>query len=457
MLKDLCRNLIGDNMKTIFKNGILYNSLDKKFYKKDILINNEKIEKIENNISDLEIKTINCENKFIIPGGIDVHTHLDHDMGEGLITIDDFKTGTKASLYGGTTSIIDHVSYGNKNNNILNIINDYHKKAKDSCVDYSFHGVAFKNDERTLDELKILKELSISSVKIYTVYGEKLEDQWILKLLTTAKKENITVCVHCENEEIINYSEKIHGEKVSDFPLSRPVEAEAETVERLIYYSKIAGYPKLYFVHISSKESLENIIRAKEKGHKNLFVETCVQYLTFTDEVYSREDGGKYICSPPLRRKEDIDFLWEGIEKEYIDVIATDHCPFSLDKKLEIDNYKNIAGGVPGIEERIVVTLSEAEKRNIEIAKVIDKLSTNPAKIFNLKNKGTLEVGKDADIVILSKKDWKFKKIHGNSQYSIYDNIKLNYIVDGVYIRGNKIIENEKILNEDFKGKFIKR
>ncbi|QQK08394.1 dihydroorotase [Miniphocaeibacter halophilus] len=444
-------------MKTLFKNGLVYNSLNKKFIKKDILISGEKIEKIENNINDFEIKTINCENKFIIPGGIDAHTHLDHNMGDGLITIDDFKMGTKAALYGGTTSIIDHVSYGNKNNNILKIINDYHKKAKDSYIDYSFHGVAFKNDNRTLDELKELKNLGISSVKIYTVYGEKLEDEWILKLLTIAKEEDITVCVHCENEEIINYSENIHGEKVSDFPLSRPVEAEAETVERLIYYSKITGYPKLYFVHISSKESLENIIRAKEKGHKNLFVETCIQYLTFTDEVYSREEGGKYICSPPLRKKEDVDFLWKNIEKENIDVIATDHCPFSLDKKLGIENYKNIAGGVPGIEERILVTLSESEKRNIEITKVIDKLSTNPAQIFNLKNKGTLEIGKDADIVILSKKNWKFKNIHGNSQYSIYDNRKLNYTVDAIYIRGNKILEKEKILDEDFKGKFIKR
>ena len=444
-------------MKTILKNGMVYDFERHLFTKSDILIEEEKIRDISIDIPNDSSEIVDCRDKYIIPGAIDVHTHLDHDLGNGIITIDDFPSGTKAALYGGTTTIIDHVAFGNPNNSIEEIIDDYHKKAENSCIDYSFHGVAFKNGLETLKELTRYKDLKISSVKIYTVYDEKLEDKWIIELLNIAKEEDIVVCVHSENEEMIKFSEENIGTKVSDFPKSRPDLAEAETVSRLLYYAKLTNYPKLYFVHVSSKESMRRIIEAKNNGHKNLFAETCTQYLLFDESVYKKLDGGKYICSPPIRKKEDLEFLWEAIRNGYIDVIATDHCPFDLKLKVNIKDYRNIAGGVPGIEERLLVTLTEAENRNIDQSKVIDLMTANPAKIFKLKNKGELKIGKDADIVILSKEECIFKKTHGKSQYSLYGNMKLNYFIDSVIIRGNFIIKNKENINEKFIGQFIDR
>ena len=444
-------------MKKLLKNGFVYNAEKRSFSKMDILIDGEYIENIEENIEDNLAETTYCNNKYILPGGVDVHTHLDHDLGNNIVTIDDFKSGTKAALYGGTTSIVDHVAFGKVENSIEKIIGDYHEKAKYSCIDYSFHGVAFKNSLETLKELLRYKDLKISSVKIYTVYDEKLEDKWIIELLNIAKKENIVVCVHSENEEIINFAEENIGIEVSDFPKSRPDLAEAEMVTRLLYYSKLTNYPKLYFVHVSSKESMERIIEAKNNGHKNLYAETCTQYLIFDDSVYDRIDGGKYICSPPIRKKEDVEFLWNAIEDDYMDVIATDHCSFDLKLKVNIDDYRKIAGGVPGIEERFLVILTEAENRNIDISKVIEKMTINPSKIFNLRNKGELKVGKDADIVILDKEEYKFGKIHGKSEYSLYKDMALNYSIDSVIIRGNFIIREKENINKEFIGEFIER
>lgn len=444
-------------MKILLKDGLVFDNYEKNFQKKDILINNEKIEKIEKNIELDNTEKIYCRNKYIIPGGIDVHTHLDHNVGNGVTTIDDFQSGTKAALYGGTTSIIDHVAIESKEDSINEIIKQYHKKAKKSYIDYSFHGIAFKNSKEMIDELSEYNKLKISSVKIYTVYNEKIEDKWILELFKNAKKNNITVCIHCENEEIINYSQNQIGNTIDKFSLSRPIDAEAEMVERLIYYAKITNYPKIYFVHISAKESLEIIIEARKKGHKNLFVETCTQYLTKTDDVYKLKDGGKYICSPPLRKSKDIEFLWKCIEEDNIDVIASDHCAFDLKYKLGIDNYKEVAGGVPGIEERLLVVLSEAYRRGIEMKNIIDKLSVNPAQIFNLDSKGKLEVNKDADIVILEKKDNTIKKPHGNSEYSIYEDILLKYKVDTVISRGSIILKDDVFLGKNILGKYIYR
>ncbi len=444
-------------MKTLLKEGLVYDSEKRQFIKSDILIENEKILKVDIDIDERNVEKIACKGKHIMPGGIDPHTHLDHDLGGGLVTVDNFESGTKAALYGGTTCIIDHVSYGNSNNTLEQIIIDYHEKAKNSYTDYSFHGVAFKNSQSTIDELKSIKELDISSIKIYTVYGEKLEDKWILEVLKVAKEKDITVCVHCENEDIINYSEELVGNELIDFPNSRPVEAEAEMVERLIYYSKITGFPKLYFVHVSSKQGMEHIIKAKQNGHKNLFAETCTQYLMFTDSKYQEDNGGLYVCSPPLRKRIDVEYLWGAIKDGYIDVIATDHCSFRLEDKLNIKNYKSIAGGVPGIEERVLVVLSEALKRNIPIEKVIDKMMLNPAKIFKLTKKGDLKEGKDADMLIIEEIKNYHKEIHGSSDYSLYKDYELNFKIDKVFLRGSLIIDKGNLIEKKTLGKFVKK
>ncbi|NMB09361.1 MAG: amidohydrolase family protein, partial [Tissierellia bacterium] len=245
---------------------------------------------------------------------------------------------------------------------------------------------------------------------------------------------------------------------------SRPNQTEAEAVNRLIYLSELAGYPNLYIVHTSTKEALDEIIIARKRGVKNLYCETCTQYLTLTEDEYKKEgyEGLKYIMSPPLRKNEDIEALWKGIEDGEVDVIATDHCPFFFerDKMYGKDDFRVTPGGAPGVEERMEVILTEGENRNIPKSKLVEILITNPAKIFGLyPTKGTLNIGSDGDVVLYDKKEYTIsqKNRHSVVDYTTYEGFKSKYKVNTVIQRGNVIVEDGKLLVEKGQGKFIPR
>ncbi len=450
-------------MNLIIKNGLINDNM--KSYKADILIENGIIKQIGSNIESKNYKIINADNKLILPGGVDVHTHMDLDLGK-YRAIDDFYTGTVAAGFGGTTTIIDHIAFGPKGCSLRHQIDEYHKLAQGKAVtDYSFHGVI--QPGQNLSEMDELVDEGITSFKIYMTYDNMLSDEEILKVLIQAKKTNTVIAVHAENDGAIrhmrNFYKDLNNSKPIYHALSRPDSTEAEAINRMIYLSEIAGFPHLYFVHVSTKKGLDEIITARKRGSKNIYCETCTQYLTLTEDCYNKEnnEGLKYIMAPPLRKTEDVEALWKGVLNDDVDVIATDHCPFFLEQKLNAKNDFTIApGGVPGVEERMEIILTEGIKRGISINKIIDKLSTRPAEIFNLyPKKGTIQVGSDADIIIISENNEIIKQEnrHSRTDYTPYEGFELDYTVETTILRGDIIIQDNKLEVEMGNGQFVER
>lgn len=449
----------------IIKNGTVVDSVS--IYKADLLIEDGKVKAIGRELCAQNCEVIDAEGKMILPGGVDVHTHMDLDLGKYRV-VDDFYTGSVAAAFGGTTTIVDHIAFGPRGCSLSYQIDQYHKIAKDkSIVDYSFHGVYQHVNEDVLNEMEKLVNEGITSFKLYMTYDKMLQDEDILKILIKAKELEAVIAVHAENHGAIQYLREYYGRvgKVSPIyhAVSRPDVTEAEAINRMIYLSEIAEFPHLYFVHVSTKKGLNEIVLARKRGAKNIYCETCTQYLILTDECYKKENNEalKYIMAPPLRKKEDVDALWKGIENNDIDVIATDHCPFFMCNKLDGKKDFRIApGGVAGIEERIEVILTEGIKRGISFGNLIDKLSTNPAKIYGLyPQKGTIQIGFDADIIIVNKscKVIDGQNRHSHTDYTIYEGIKVDYIVDTVIQRGNMIIQNNKLIRNQANGLFLKR
>ncbi len=452
-------------MGTLLINGTINNNQES--FIADILIENGVIKEIGNDLSNSNHEIIDVKGKLILPGGVDVHTHMDLDLGKYNVA-DDFYTGTVAAAFGGTTTIVDHIAFGPKGCSLQHQINKYHELSdKKSVVDYSFHGVFQYVSDAILNEMKDLVEDGIMSYKIYMTYDNKLNDEEILKVLIKAKELNAVITVHAENDGAIKYLSKYYAESGKTDPiyhaLSRPDSSEAEAINRMIYLSEMAAYPKLYFVHVSTKKGLDEIISARKRGVKNIYCETCTQYLTLTEENYKKENKGglKYIMAPPLRKAEDVEALWKAIENNDVDVVATDHCPFFLKEKLNGKNdFRLTPGGTPGVEERIEIILTEGIKRGISINNLIDKLATKPAKIFGLyPKKGTIQVGMDADLIIVNnkKETIKIENRHNANDYSAYEGFEISYVVETTIQRGNVLVDNEKLLANKGDGIFLRR
>lgn len=454
-------------MNLLIKNAHIYDGYQD--YHGDIYCEEGKIKEIGKDLSIETENTIDIEGKILVPGGIDVHTHLDLDLGQ-YRAIDDWYQGTVAAAFGGTTTIVDHIAFGPKGCSLQSMIDTYHGLAKDKAlIDYSFHGVIQDVDKSSLDELQQLKDEGIQSLKLYTTYGGMLDDKEILEVLQAAKKSGTVICVHCENDGSIALLREEAGEKGLLTPIyhakTRPNVTEAEAVNRLIYLSELADYPHLYIVHTSTHEALMEITAAKKRGVKNLYCETCTQYLVLTEDKYTENgnlEGLKYIMAPPLRQQEDVEALWKGIKDDEVDVIATDHCPFYFerDKLNGKDDFRLAPGGAPGIEERMEIVLTEGSKRGFSINHLLQKLVTNPAKIFGLyPKKAAIQIGSDADFVIYKDEDYTISESnrHSNCDYTSYEGFLSQFKTDKVIQRGKIIVDSGELKAEAGEGQFIKR
>ncbi len=453
-------------MNLLIKNGLINDNNES--YNADILIEDGKIKEIGiklNNENNYEV--IDASERLVLPGGVDVHTHMDLDLGK-YRAVDDFYTGTVAAVFGGTTTIVDHIAFGPNGCSLHHKIDEYHKLADGKAViDYSFHGVIQHVDENILNEMNELVDEGIQSFKIYMTYNNMLNDEEILRVLVKAKETGAVIAVHAENNGAIQYLRKYYGDNGKTEPIyhavTRPDSTEAEAINRMIYLSEIAGYPHLYFVHVSTKKGLNEITAARKRGVKNIYCETCTQYLTLTEENYKKEnyEGLKYIMAPPLRKHEDVEALWKGIEKNEVDVIATDHCPFFFKQKLDgKTDFRLAPGGAPGVEERMEIILTEGIKRGISVNRLVEKLSANPAKIFGLyPKKGTIQIGADADIIIMKKgnKIIEQKNRHGRSDYTAYEGFEVDYVVETTVQRGRILVSGCKLTADEGTGEFIKR
>ena len=384
-------------MKTIIKHGRIVSPSET--YEADILIDGEKIACIGKDLEAADARIIDAQGKYVLPGGVDVHTHMDLQAGSSR-AVDDFYDGTVAAACGGTTSIVDHMAFGPEGCNLHHQLNEYHRLADGKAViDYGFHGTAQHLNKDILAELEDMMKDGVPSVKVYLTYDFRLNDGEVLQVLKRMKELGGVTAFHCENHEVVDYYRKKYVEEGNTAPIyhakSRPNLAEAEAVARVLNLARLAGDAPVYVVHLSTKEGLEAVLDARRKGQKNIYVETCPQYLTLTEEKYLDEDSLKYVMSPPLRTEEDCTRLWEGLAAGDIQVVGTDHCPFNYGKEKQLgkDDFTKCPNGAPGVEERIPLLFSEGVMNNrISVNRFVETMCTNPAQIYALyPQKGLLQ------------------------------------------------------------------
>ncbi len=460
-------------MKKIIKNGII--ATDTEVFNGDILIEDEKIAAVGKDMEVGDAEVIDASGCYILPGAVDVHTHMDLDVGFAR-AIDDFYDGTVAAACGGTTTIVDHMAFGPKDCSLWHQVKEYHKLADNNAViDYGFHGVMqHPVTVERLNELAEIKEKEgISSFKIYMTYDYGLADDEIFNVLRAAKEAGIVITVHCENHGVLTQLRKEFVEagktEAKYHPLSRPPRVEAEAVNRMIHLAALAGDAPLYIVHLSSAEGLHEVQRARAEHRPNLGVETCIQYLILTDKEYEDpEEGLKAIMSPPLRKDQDREELWQALaDGGLIDTVATDHCPFhykagKAEKQYGKDDFTKCPNGAPGVQERLMLLFSEGfMKGRISLPQVVRYASAGPCRMFGMyPQKGSLEPGTDADIVIIdpaktTKIDADY--IRGASDYSCYEGMELEGQIERVFLRGNEIVRGGEFLGSKGDGRYLRR
>ncbi len=448
----------------IIKNGLVV--LEDSVLKTDVRIENSVIANIGDNLSGGE--EIDAADKYVLPGGIDVHTHFCLDVGIA-VAQDDFYTGTIAAACGGTTTVVDHPGFGPAGCALNHQIKHYHTLAAGNAViDYSFHGVIQHVDDDVLRMMETLADEGITSHKIYMTYGFKMNDADTYAVLKRAKELGVMITVHPENDGLVNTRRRELVESGHTAPkyhaVSRPEPCEAEAISRMTQISAVAGDAPLYIVHLSGHLGMQYIKLAKRNGLKNLFTETCPQYLLLDDSYYEREDGLKYICSPPLRHKANNALLWEDIRQGDIDTVATDHCPFDYTLKQELGgaDFTKCPGGLPGVELRLPLMFSETVMAGRISPVAFGRLcSANPAKLFGMyPKKGVIRPGSDADFVIMDPaKAYTVtrERLHENVDYTPYEGIELKGGIDRVISRGDVIVQNNEYIGEKARGQFVKR
>jgi len=453
--------------RTLIKNGTIITAVDQ--YKGDVLIEDEKIALIGTAIDVQADKTIDATGKYVLPGGIDVHTHLDMPFG-GTTSADDFETGTTAAAFGGTTSIVDFaIQY--RGQTLHHAMETWAKKAEGKAViDYGFHMIITELNDQVEGEMDALVRQGITSFKLFMAYPGifMLDDGSIFKALLRTGKNGGTICMHAENGGVIDVLVQralAEGKTAPKYhALTRPARAEAEATHRAIAMSEIADVP-VYIVHLSAAEALEMVTEARDRGLP-AFAETCPQYLFLSYDNYEEPgfDGAKYVMSPPLREKAKQKALWRGLAFNDLQCISTDHCPFCMKEQKELgrNDFSKIPNGAPGIETRMSLVYDGGVREGrISLNRFVELTSTSPAKIFGLfPRKGTLAPGSDADIVVFDPNrtiTLSAKTLHMKVDYNPYEGRQVTGATDTVLSRGRLVIESGKFVGRAGSGTFLRR
>jgi dihydropyrimidinase len=453
-------------MRTLIKNGTIVTAVDQ--YRGDVFVQDEKIELIGTSLDLQADKVIDAIGKFVLPGGIDVHTHLDMPFG-GATSADDFATGTIAAAFGGTTSIVDFaIQY--KGQTLHHAWETWMKKADGKAVvDYGFHMIITDLNDQTEQEMDALVNQGVTSFKLFMAYRGifMLDDGSIFKALLRTGQNGGTICMHAENGDVIDVlvqrALKAGHTAPKYHALTRPARAEAEATHRAIALAEIADVP-IYIVHLSAAEALEMVTEARDRG-LHAYAETCPQYLFLSYDNYEEPDfnGSKFVMSPPLRDRSKQAQLWRGLAFNDLQCISTDHCPFCMkEKRLGEHDFSKIPNGAPGIETRMSLVYDGGVREGrISLNRFVELTATSPAKIFGLfPRKGTIAPGSDADIVVFDPNrtiTLSAKTLHMNVDYNPYEGRQVTGATDTVLTRGRVIIENGKFVGRKGSGSFLKR
>ncbi|OJU12036.1 MAG: dihydropyrimidinase [Clostridiales bacterium 43-6] len=451
-------------MELLIKNGTIITASES--YVGDIAVDSGKIVCIGTGLSIEADRVVDAAGKLVLPGAIDAHTHLAMPFG-GTVSADGYLSGTKAAACGGVTTVFDYPMQ-RKGKGILETVEA--RKAlcdPEACVDYAFHCIITDlNEDTLLDEFEAAVEYGITSFKCFLVYkkeGMMVDDGTLVKVLLKAKEAGAITNIHAENPDLIDLNIETFKKEGKTSPwyhyLSRPEFVEAEADKRAVHWAKSVDAP-LYIVHMADKEGLEAAIAAKLEGY-DIYVETCPQYLEFTCDVYKREDGRNFVCSPPMKGQESKDALWAAVQNGTIDTVATDHCPFqSYEKDWGKDDFTKIPNGCAGVENLYPYMLSAANEGKITFNRAVELCSTNPAKIFGCAGKGSLTVGKDADIVIYDPtKDFTISvsNMHSDYDHTIWEGKTVHGYPVQTYLRGKLVYDNGEFVGEPGYGQYVKR
>ena len=448
-------------MRILIRNASLV--LEDRVEKGDLLTEGRRIVQVGGSIDTDADKVIDAEGCYVFPGFIDTHTHFDLEVGS-TVTADDFVTGTRAAVVGGTTTVLDFATQ-ERGMTMMEAFRKWENKAQNSSCNYGFHMAVSEWNEDRLAEIPLMIENGVTSFKMYMVYDNmRLSDGVIYEATKRLAQEDCIIGVHCENDDIIKARVrelKAAGKTASRYhAVSRPNVVEADGVGRLMDAAYLAGGPA-WVVHLSTKEGLAIARRARERGQE-VYLESCPQYLVLEERMYDAPDGAKFVMSPPLRSKADQEALLSAMGTGEIDWIGTDHCSFTMAQKAAgKDDFSKTPNGGAGVQNRAEIIYTRAVKGGyIDMAAMGQLLSTRAAKLFGMyPRKGTLRAGSDADVVIFDPK--APHTIHAatnlhNCDNSPYEEYEADGMTRDVILNGSLVVENGQLVDPG-RGEYVHR
>ena len=448
-------------MRILIKGGTVVNAQDAS--RLDVMSEDGVITSVAPSIEKTADEVIDATGQYVFPGFIDTHTHFDLDLGV-TVTADNFPTGTRAAVLGGTTTVLDFATQ-DKGMTMQQALDLWHKKAAGSSCNYGFHMAVSQWDGDKIAEIGTMIDQGVTSFKMYMVYDTmRVNDGQIYNALKRTAARDCLVGVHCENFDLL--TERIRELKGAGIlspaghPMARPNPVEAEGVARLMRIAQLAGAPA-WVVHLSTREGLEEARRARERGQE-VYLETCPQYLTLTDDRYSDPDGAKFIMSPPLRKKEDQAALLNAMSGDEIDFVGTDHCSFTMAQKaLGKSDFSKVPNGGAGVQNRGELIYTYAVRAGyLTLSQMAAQLSTNAAKNFGMyPKKGCIAPGSEADITVYNpagSRRISWRTNGHNCDNSPYEDLPVEGGVSHVLLNGVHVVENGRLLREG-EGRFVFR
>ena len=455
-------------MNTLIRNGSVVTARETKAT--DVRIEGGRIAEVGPNLAAKPgDKTIDATGMYVMPGGIDAHTHLDMPLGS-ILSADDFETGTRAAAFGGTTTIVDFAIQA-RGTHMRDALDTWWKKAEGrATIDYGLHMIVTDLGGAGLEDMDGMVAEGVTSFKLFMAYPNSLmvDDATIFKALSRTAKNGALICMHAENGGVIDVLIERALAEGKTAPiyhaLTRPPGAEAEAVHRAIALAEMAGAP-VYIVHVTSEDALDQVREARDRGVP-VFAETCPQYLLLSIEDLARPnfEGAKYVLTPPLRPKEHQPKLWDGLKHDQLQVVATDHCPFCFadQKTLGKDDFTKIPNGGPGIENRLqLIYHYGVNSGKLSVNRFVEIVSTAPARIFGLyPKKGEIAPGSDADVVIWdphAAHTISARTHHMRVDYSMFEGFEVRGNARTVLSRGEAIVDGGKFLGKPGRGNYLKR